>query len=161
MSFAVVGAAAMAAYGVARSTQDVDVLSLDARCLTPATWASLTAGGAAVNITRGDDSDPLAGVVQISDGDALLDVIIGRSSWQAGMLDRARPQTVEGILVPVVRPADLNILKLYAAGPQDAWDIEQLLAAGDRAALTAEVEAALAFLSDDSRRLWARIVRPR
>ena len=58
-------------------------------------------------------------------------------------------------------PADLILLKLYANGPQDAWDVEQLLASGDRAGLVAAVEAALPALPEDSRRLWARVVGPR
>jgi hypothetical protein len=52
-------------------------------------------------------------------------------------------------------------LKLYAAGPQDAWDIAQLLEAGDRSTLVAEIEATLPALPDDSRRLWARVVESR
>jgi hypothetical protein len=52
-------------------------------------------------------------------------------------------------------------LKLYAGGSRDAWDIEQLLEAGDRAALSAEVEAMLPVSPEDARRLWARVGGPR
>ena len=54
-----------------------------------------------------------------------------------------------------------GVLKLYAAGPQDAWDIAQFLEAGDRSTLVAEIEATLPALPDDSRRLWARVVESR
>lgn len=43
-------------------------------------------------------------------------------------------------------PADLILLKLYAGGSQDAWDIEQLLTGPERAAVTAEIEATLGAL---------------
>jgi hypothetical protein len=39
--------------------------------------------------------------------------------------------------VPVATAGDLIALKLYAGGPQDAWDVEHLLQTGDRAALGA------------------------
>jgi hypothetical protein len=60
--------------------------------------------------------------------------------------------------VPVVTATDLILLKLYAGGPQDAWDVEQLLSSGERSMLVAAVEAALPMLPEDSRRVWARIV---
>ena len=63
--------------------------------------------------------------------------------------------------MPVASATDLILLKLYVAGPQDAWDVEQLLAAGDRESLIAYVQMGVAELPEDSRRLWARIARPR
>ena len=59
--------------------------------------------------------------------------------------------------MPVLRPSDLALLKLYAGGPQDAWDIEQLLAGADRGALIAEVESRLADLPPRATALWRRI----
>jgi hypothetical protein len=60
--------------------------------------------------------------------------------------------------LPVISPADLILLKLYAGGSQDGWDIEQLLAGDSRLALVEEVEARLDRLPAECRRLWARIV---
>ncbi|HET7343370.1 MAG TPA: hypothetical protein VFL90_18025 [Methylomirabilota bacterium] len=149
-------------YGVARSTQDLDLLALDPTCLTAWTWESLKRRGMAVDVRPGAADDPLAGVVHIEDGTAaMVDVIVGRAPWQAGVLDRATPRTIEGATVPVASVPDLVLLKLYAGGPQDLWDIEQLLAAGDRASLVAHVETSLRLLPPESQRLWARIVRPR
>jgi hypothetical protein len=61
----------------------------------------------------------------------------------------------------VVTPADLVLLKLYAQGPQDSWDIEQLLSSVGPTGLIAAVEASLSALPEDARRLWSRIVGPR
>ena len=90
-----------------------------------------------------------------------MDLVVGKTAWQARALERAAPSTVADVEVPVVGVADLVLLKLYAAGPQDAWDVAQLLEAGDRQALVAEVEATLSALPEDSRRLWARVVDSR
>jgi hypothetical protein len=83
--------------------------------------------------------------------------VIGRSSWQSAALARAGRARIGSIEVPVLRPSDLALLKLYAGGPQDAWDIEQLLAGADRGALIAEVESRLADLPPRATALWRRI----
>ena len=131
--FAVIGAAAMAVHGVSRSTRDVDLLTLAPDCLEESFWPPLASPGVEVTIRRGDAEDPLAGVVRFAaTGQHPLDLIVGRSAWQAGILQRARETPVDGVPVPVAGRADLIVLKLYAGGPQDAAE---------------------------SRRLWARIVR--
>ena len=89
------------------------------------------------------------------------DVIVGRSDWQVDVIRRATPRTIEGVVIPVATSGDVVVLKLFAGGPQDAWDIEQLLAAGDRSALVGHVESVLPQLPEDARRLWARITGPR
>jgi hypothetical protein len=53
----------------------------------------------------------------------------------------------------------LILLKLYAGGPQDAWDIAQLLGGEDRGALVAAVDALVTLLPDDARSLWRTIAR--
>jgi Nucleotidyl transferase of unknown function (DUF2204) len=162
IAFAVVGATAMAVHGVSRSTRDVDLLALDARCLASTTWAKLQARGVAVTLRVGGADDPLAGVVRLTaDGESPVDVVVGKVAWQSSVLERATRRAIGDVTVPVAAPADLVLLKLYAGGPQDAWDIAQLLDAGDRAVLVAQVQGALPALPEDSRRLWSRVVDPR
>ena len=156
--FALIGAAAMAVHGVSRSTRDLDVLVASTECLAASYWEPLLASGATVDIRRGDEDDPLAGVVRLGlGGEPPLDVVVGKSAWQAGILQRAQETSLEGVSVPVVRRVDLILLKLFAGGPQDAWDIEQLLDVPERAALAREVQGRLDALPEDSRQLWARI----
>jgi hypothetical protein len=134
----------------------------DAVCLAEPTWATLRQDGVEVTIRRGEPDDPLAGVVRLAAaGQSPVDLIVGKTAWQARVLERARSSPVADVVSPVATVADLVLLKLYAAGPQDAWDVAQLLDAGDRAALVAEIEAALPALPEDSRRLWARVVESR
>jgi hypothetical protein len=74
------------------------------------------------------------------------------------ILARATPVSRGGRILPTVRAEDLILLKLYAGGSQDRWDIEQLLAQSNRAALVAAVETRLSGLPADVRRTWDAIV---
>ena len=159
--FAVIGAAALAVHGVSRGTRDLDLFSLTSECLNSITWESFEANGVIVRVSRGDDDDPLAGVVRFTaSGEGPVDLVVGKSPWQAAIPGRARRARVGDVELPVARATDIVLLKLYGGGPQDAWDIEQLLDAGDRVALVAEVDAAVAALPAESRELWRRITRP-
>jgi len=157
--YAVIGAAAMAAHGVARSTHDIDLLTLANQCLDPALWAPLADAGVGVFVTRGDAADPLAGVVRFEEpGKRSVDLVVGRHRWQTRVIERAQPALVHGSRVPAVQARDLVALKLFAGGAQDAWDIAQLLAGPDREALIAEVSADIDDLPAHCRAFWERIL---
>ncbi|MDP9121774.1 MAG: hypothetical protein M3O15_10485, partial [Acidobacteriota bacterium] len=146
---------------VSRSTLDIDLLAIDRLCLDPALWSGLRDEGVGIEIRRGNLSDPLAGVVRLSaSGERPVDLVVGRSGWQRAALSRAAPGYYAGAALPVLCAADLILLKLYAGGPQDAWDIAQLLLAGDRPVLIAEVEARLSELPAGAAALWRTVVHP-
>jgi hypothetical protein len=156
--FAVIGASAMATHGVIRATVDEDLLVIDGRCLQPELWSALRAEGADVEVRKGDVFDPLAGVVRISqEGQRPVDVVVGKSAWQREVLERAASGVLDERL-PVVRAADIILLKLYAGGPQDAWDVQQLLAAEDRDRLIEQVDQELPRLPAGSAALWKKIL---
>lgn len=156
--FALIGAAAMAVHGVSRSTRDLDLFVVERECLFPAYWDSLRTAEVDVNIQEGDTEDPLAGVVRLTAADQLpVDLVVGKPAWQTEILSRATEAEIEGISVPVADRADLILLKLYAGGPQDAWDIAQLLTLEGRSTLIEEVEARLHDLPAECRALWARL----
>jgi hypothetical protein len=57
-----------------------------------------------------------------------------------------------------LRPARTRASEVEdAGGPQDAWDVTQLLAGDDRAALVAAVERALPALPAECAALWRRL----
>ncbi len=152
---ALIGAAALAANGVARSTFDLDLLAVDFRCLDESLWAALRAHDATVEIRRGDADDPLLGIVRCeAPGERPVDVVVGRHAWQSRALSRA---VRSGAGPPIVGPLDLVLLKLYAGGPQDLWDIRQLLDASDRPALSAQVDNEVGQLDAEARRLWITV----
>jgi hypothetical protein len=150
---ALIGAAALAAAGVARSSFDVDLLVTDGRVLDGKRWGAIGWSDVAVDVRRGDADDPLAGVVRVESGNERpVDVIVGRHSWQARAIERARRAPGSP---PVVLPRDLVLLKLYAAGTQDLWDVRELLRLlGDR--LVVEVEEDLRTLPIPMREAWTR-----
>jgi hypothetical protein len=151
---ALIGALALSAYGVNRATVDLDLFTTDASCLNPDFWAGLHRHGVTVEVRKGDLTDPLAGVVRFQvAGEGTIDVVVGKHTWQTKILERAEP--IGG--TPVVRAADLVLLKLYAGGPQDAWDIQQLLARPFREELIREVELRLSDLPARCQDLWRKV----
>jgi hypothetical protein len=153
---ALIGALALAAYGVNRASVDLDLFVADASCLRPDLWTDLQSRGIAVDVRRGDVTDPLAGVVRFqAPGESPIDIVVGKWTWQARILERSEP--IGGLLV--VRAADLVLLKLYAGGPQDAWDVQQLLARPFRDDLVLEVESRLSELPAQSQNLWKKILQ--
>lgn len=153
---ALIGASALAAHGAPRSTADQDLFVLDRRCLDAALWEGLRADGVDVEIRRGDAEDPLAGVVRFAaEGECPVDLVVGKAGWQLPILEAAESHGGE---IPVVTAPHLILLKLYAGGPQDAWDIQQLLGTEDRPQLIAEVERDLGHLPPEPRALWERIL---
>jgi hypothetical protein len=160
IAHAVIGAAALAVHGVARATADLDLLAIDDRCLDSSLWRELGAHGVEIEIRRGDSDDPLAGVVRINaPGEPSIDLVIGRWRWQSELLARAEPVRLSGVSVPVVSAPDFVLLKLYAGGPQDAWDIDQLLDVD--AAIAERVEELVAALPADAIRIWRQILANR
>jgi predicted nucleotidyltransferase len=152
--FALIGAAALAVHGVSRSTLDIDLLVTDRRVLESAFWISF-ATNAAVDPRVGDASDPLAGVVRVtSEGERDVDLVVGRGAWEAEIVARAEPVRRSGRDLPAARVDDLILLKLYAGGSQDRWDIEQLLALDRGGSTAATVDERIAPLPERGRRMW-------
>lgn len=151
---AVIGGVALASYGIARATLDVDLLASDRGVLRDSFWTDL---GARVETRPGDDDDPLEGVARIEVDGEVVDVVLVKGAWVRGVLDRRRVDRREGFEAPVVDPADLVLLKLVGGGPQDRVDVELLLRHAPE--IRATVESRLAPLPTEARELWARLTR--
>ena len=159
ISYALIGAGALSVHGVTRSTSDVDFLVLDPSCLQLDFWKALESHGVSIDVRKGDLTDPLAGVVRFKlPGEDDVDVVVGKFKWQRKILDRAPLRTTPQGKLPVVRAADLILLKLFAGGPQDAWDVLGLLGKEDRNELIAEVEKLLPELPSDVAKFWRKIL---
>jgi hypothetical protein len=155
IAHALIGAAALAVHGVSRSTLDQDLLAVDRRVLDHAFWLPLGTD-VGIDVRTGDGTDPLAGVVRLTLApERDVDVVVGRHDWQREILTRAVP--IGDRALPVARVADLILLKLYAGGSQDRWDIEQLLALDPARRVVLDVDEHVAALPPESRQLWASI----
>jgi hypothetical protein len=154
--FALIGASAVAARGLPRSTYDVDLLTVDQRVLDDNIWEPIRAF-ANVEVRRGDHFDPLKGVVWIRpEKERPIDVVVGRWKWEQRAIESAElVQSAAGCL-PTVTTTDLILLKLAASGAQDAWDVSRLLKIVSANVVT-EVEERLPDLQQDARDLWQRI----
>lgn len=160
VSFALIGAAALAVHGISRSTLDVDLLVTDQRVLDATFWDALP-HAVSRDIRPGDHTDPLAGVVRLgSAGERDVDIVIGRGGWQTQVLARAEPTRRSGRDLPTARADDLILLKLFAGGSQDRWDIEQLLAGPDGPALVEAVGRSVTRLPADAQQLWRTLRGP-
>ncbi len=149
----------MTVHGVGRSTLDLDLLATEASVLAETFWRAVTASGVRADVRRGDSEDPLAGIVRFEMKDeSPVDLVVGRADWQRHILARAVRMPVGEIALPVVGIADLILLKLFAGGSQDAWDVDQLLAAGDGPELVAEVKSRLSDLPPEAAALWSRVL---
>jgi hypothetical protein len=111
-----------------------------------------------VTVRAGDADDPLAGVVRFKrKTERDVDLVVGRSGWQADAVERAQVVPLYGVRLPVVTAADLVLFKLYAGGSQDCWDVEQLLAGPDRHPLIEAVDSRIGALPAATRPLWQRL----
>jgi len=152
---ALIGAAALAARGIARSTYDIDLLTTDNRVLDSQFWNPLAAQGALIDIRRGDSEDPLGGVVRLDEPpERPVDVILGRHAWQTRAIERAE-RPFQGPAIVIVQ--DLILLKLYAGGTQDIWDVRELLRLPGAEQVIDEVTADLAQHSREMSELWTEI----
>jgi len=151
-----IGAEALARHGIVRATVDTDLMTVSKEVLSPEFWAPLD-HLAEIEVRRGDFDDPLAGVVRLRHPEQKrLDVVVMKHRFAQEIIDRA--EILNELLVAQL--PDLILLKLYAGGPRDGWDIVQILASAD-ATLIAEVESRLPALPQDARALWERLLAER
>lgn len=156
IAFALIGASAVAARGVTRSTYDTDLFTVEKRVLENQIWDPIRPF-ANIEIRRGDLYDPLKGVVWLRpQKERPIDIVVGRWKWEQRVIDRAElVQSAAGYL-PTVTTSDLILLKLAAGGAQDAWDVGRLLRVVPENVVV-EVEERLNDLQEDARALWKRI----
>lgn len=158
--YALIGATALAVHGVSRSTLDIDVLVTTRLVLDESFWISLPQS-IDREIREGDATDPLAGVIRFrAAGERDVDIVVGRGTWDAEVVASAELTMLEGRRLPIARVEDVILLKLYAGGSQDRWDIEQLLARPDRDAVVAAVDQRVSMLPSDARQLWVTLRTP-
>jgi hypothetical protein len=155
VEFCVIGAAAMAVHGVVRATADLDLFTVDTRPLREEFWTS-SVSDVELEIRRADVDDPLGGVVRVGKRTGeCIDLVVGRPSWHRDVLANAQSTRILDLDIPVATVRDLVALKLYAGGPQDAWDIHQLLDVDPD--VTDAMDGFVDRLPTDARELWAKL----
>jgi predicted nucleotidyltransferase len=146
----------MAVRGVSRATADIDLLTVDTKVLNEELWSELKARGASLRLLRGDIDDPLAGSVRFSVPEDRIVVVVGRHDWQREIIESAEVLSIGDITLRVARPAGLVLLKLYAGGPKDGWDVRALLESHEAAdAIKMEVDQLVSRLPSECATLWS------
>lgn len=155
VSFALIGAHACAVWGYARYTADIDFLTVDERVLDKPFWPA-EALARLRSLRRGDDDDPLRGVVRFSEPD--IDLVVGRGRIAREAIATASLDPILG--VPVASPLSLALLKLEAGSLKDSADVFGLIEAlrlttGED--LAAAIQAHRSALSSWGLRAWDRV----
>jgi hypothetical protein len=125
--YGLIGGLAVSAWGVPRATKDIDF----AVAVEPGTPAALAQ--ALDGIYRaGTEEDPLRGVISIEmavEGETVpIQLVFFPRTWSNVVFGCLQEFTLLGCSVPVVDWPILVLLKLYAGGPQDLLDAQELLA---------------------------------
>jgi predicted nucleotidyltransferase len=124
ISYAVIGAYAVAAWGTVRGTRDLDLLN-EPRDLD-ALVTALDRSRERAEVRRGDDMDPVSAVVRLALGSRPhrqeVDILAGIRGVPARIVTRARPIVLDGVTVPIACPEDMIILKLRAGSARDLDD---------------------------------------
>ena len=127
--YAIIGGYAVAAWGEARATRDVDLLCSagDMSLLIEA----LIGAGLRSEHRSGDSDDPISDVVRIDmgagDDPYEIDVLFNIRDSPQGILDRVRTIQVEGLALPIASPEDTIILKLLGGSPRDLEDATSIV----------------------------------
>jgi predicted nucleotidyltransferase len=132
--YAVIGGYAVAAWGEERATRDVDLLcGSDSKIVADA----IAEEGLHFERRIGDCDDPIMEVIRIVLGPVTepseIDILIGIRGAPAGIFDRLRSVTLEGLVIPIVSPEDLVVLKLLGGSARDLEDARSVIQVqGDR-----------------------------
>lgn len=122
LDYCLVGSAALAVYGYLRSTDDLDLMTMDSSVIQPAFWAGFTGE---IDCRAPDDDDPLGGMTRVETALGQVDLIVGRGPAMRFAVSTAR---VDSLLpCKVVTQVGLVLLKLEAGSPTDDSDIHQLV----------------------------------
>lgn len=155
--YCIIGATAMSAWGYARFTADIDILTMDDRVLVRSFWEPSGLASSIGAIRRGDISDPLGGLVRFKPAPA-VDVIVGRGAVMREAVETAIAHPEFG---PIATAPMVALMKIDAGGIKDRWDVAQLLRARARIEpgvdLAGLIELRVKTMSDWAQRAWARV----
>ncbi len=166
---ALIGGQALLVHGLARQTDDIDLLVTDAAVLDPHRW---TPGDPPAVVRRATDpGDPLDGLVVLApptddegaplpDAPTAAEAIVLDRIWAREIVARAHLRgSIAGVELPVVDLPDLAILKAYAGGPVDRSDVAAMSERPDWPEVRREVEVRLARGPKAAVRTWERWMR--
>jgi len=130
ISYAVVGALAVAYYGIVRASLDADavIFAPDIHDTVEKLKKELTGMNVNVVFKRGMSGDPLKGVVLIEDRFAnQVDLILGIKGLGPDALERRRKGDLINEPIEMIGPEDLIAMKIFAGGVKDLEDVRGII----------------------------------
>ena len=125
-AYALIGGHAVSAWGVPRGTRDLD-FAIAVGSTEPSSLAAFVGG----TYQAGEPDDPLRGVIRAFaglEGERIpLQLVILSPDLTAMIFKNMEVLTLRGCRVQVANWQALVILKLYAGGPPDLLDAEQIM----------------------------------
>lgn len=163
---ALIGAAALAAHGYARSTEDLDLATgVDPRRLEDIA-SDLRREGFTVEVSEPDADDPLGGVVSVSaEGIDRIEIVNFCNPPSGGfpaLVEAALQDAVtlrEGATLRVVTLQHLLVFKLYSGGRKSRNDVFELLSRNPDLDLNALRDLCRQFRMDRKLEAWLRELR--
>lgn len=129
--FVLIGAFALAVWGVIRATKDIDFLADISQDKMNLIEQRFKKAGFITKFTKGDLNDPIAGVLKIiyklNKKEEVIDIILGIKGAPKDVYKRAKNIVIMGNEIPVVSPEDLVVLKLFANSPLDIEDARKII----------------------------------
>jgi hypothetical protein len=124
--YALIGGFAVSAWGIPRATHDLD-FALALGSDDPANLGEHLLA----EFHQGEPDDPLRGVYQtcinIENRSVPVQLVLLPTFWDSIIFHEVELLTIFDCTVPVVSWQSLILLKLYAGGPQDLLDAQQIL----------------------------------
>ncbi len=128
--YAVIGAFAASFHGVIRASMDADaVISLAALDLEASDLVAVfSKAGLRCDYREGDGSDPLDGVIKISDKHHnQVDLITGIKGMDSGAFERVSVASFLQRKIRLIGIEDFIAMKIFAGSPKDLDDVRKIL----------------------------------
>jgi len=123
IDYLVIGALALSVHGTVRASADVDALLHMPYARLKKLAATLEAAQFRVTLNRGDDDDPIPGMIILSDAHGnRVDLLGGLRRLDPQVFARAIEVPFRGVNLRVVGREDFISMKCFAGGPQDMID---------------------------------------
>jgi len=128
--YAVVGALAVAYYGIVRASLDADAVIFVSDMDNTVEKIKKNIIGAGLNVVfkRGAIDDPLKGVVLVEDSHAnQVDLILGIKGLGSDALERTRKGELNDEPLAMIGPEDLIAMKIFSGSMKDLEDVRGVI----------------------------------
>ncbi len=123
--YAIIGALAASFYGIVRASIDADaIVSIMTTQDASHLCRSLKAAGLMVEQRKGDEEDPVKGIISIIDQfQNKVDLLLGIQGMSSDTFQRIQKTDFQGASINMVGVEDFIAMKIFAGSPKDIQDV--------------------------------------